>query len=240
MISILNSDYSWKNTNLAEYISEGNLPSQWLDFFYLEEVLKELNNISLILEKEAVNNIIYPPLKDVFKAFYKTPLSKLKCILIAQDPYHNGNTEYDGSANGLCFSIRSGNKINPSLRNIYKELKDEGIKMSENGDLTQWAENGVLMLNMSLTVLRGNPNCHSTIWKRFSELLMKYIDNNTSVQWILLGREAIKLKDKLKNGIYHCTSHPSPLGARKPCGIHKPFLGSKIFSKIDIINWSIM
>ena len=168
MISILNSDYSWKNTNLAEYISEGNLPSQWLDFFYLEEVLKELNNISLILEKEAVNNIIYPPLKDVFKAFYKTPLSKLKCILIAQDPYHNGNTEYDGSANGLCFSIRSGNKINPSLRNIYKELKDEGIKMSENGDLTQWAENGVLMLNMSLTVLRGNPNCHSTIWKRFS------------------------------------------------------------------------
>lgn len=238
MIKLIDDFYSWKKCTLNQFIIEGNIPSDWLKFFNQEKVIQEINYISRFLEDEAKTQVIYPPLKDLFRAFYVTSPSNLKAVLIAQDPYFNGNSEYDGSAMGLCFSIRSGNKINPSLRNIYKELANEGIDMLENGDLNHWAENGLLMYNMALTVRKDKAGSHSRIWNRFSQLLVEYLASERDINWILFGRDAIKIKEKVKNGYFHCCSHPSPLSANKCCGEYNSFLGSGIFSNVKKISWS--
>jgi uracil-DNA glycosylase len=238
MIKLINDSYCWKNCSLNQFIQEGNIPSNWIEFFNKDKVIQEINYISNYLEEEAKTHIIYPPLKDVFKAFYATSYNDLKAVLIAQDPYFNGTSEYDGSAMGLCFSIRQGNKINPSLRNIYKELANEGIEMIENGDLNHWAKNGLLMYNMALTVRKDKAGSHSKIWSRFSQLLVEYLSNKRNINWILFGRDAIKIKERIKNGYFHCCSHPSPLSANKCCGKYSSFLGSGIFSNLKNFNWS--
>lgn len=235
MISLENRKYSWYDCTLIEFINEGNLPSEWIDFFNKEEVLNELLKISYYLQEQIKIDYIYPPIHNVFKAFYKTSLKNIKAVIIAKDPYFNGTNEYNGSATGLCFSIRHGNRINPSLRNIYKELKSTGHKLTEDGDLTHWAENGILMINMALTVRKGLAGSHSKIWEKFSELLVKYISSSIETNWLLFGNDAIKIKDKILFGKTFCTSHPSPLGAMKSCKNYPPFLGSNIFSTLKNI-----
>ena len=238
MIKLIDDSYCWGNCTLNQFITDGNIPSNWIGFFKQDKIIQEINFISSYLEEEAKTHTIYPPLKDVFRAFYFTSHNDLKAVLIAQDPYFNGKSDYDGSAMGLCFSIRSGNKINPSLRNIYKELANEGIGMIENGNLNHWAENGLLMYNMALTVRKDNAGSHSKIWSSFSQLLVEYLCNKSNINWILFGRNAIKIKETIKNGNFHCCSHPSPLSANKCCGEYCSFLGSGIFSNIKNFYWS--
>lgn len=228
----LDDTYEWDNVSLAEYLSEGNVPSGWKDFFNREDIQNDLGIISEEIDENR-GDTIYPSIDKVFKAFYMTPLDKVKAVIIGMDPYHNG------SAVGLCFSVKNGNPINPSLRSIYRELKEEGYNPIEDGDLTHWAKQGVLMLNMALTVLKGKAGSHTSIWYDFSEKVVKYIDEKRGdkVQWILMGSDAHQVKDLIRNGIKHCTSHPMPLAAGRSSNSGVAFWGSGVFKKVKGVEW---
>jgi len=233
-----NTEYSWKTSSLSQFLLEGNIPSGWKEFFSLNDVKNELQYISKTLERgnlECGNLIIYPPINQVFRAFYLTHLKDIKAVILGQDPYHNG------SAVGLCFSVKLGNKINPSLRNIYKELETEGFSPNCNGDLISWSEQGILLINVSLTVIKGEPNSHSHIWANFSELLINYISDNAKAQWLLFGNNAHTFGKQISNGkvkgIIHKTTHPSPFSAYKSSKTAPAFFGSNVFKKIKDVIW---
>lgn len=197
------------------------------------------------LERER-GKTIYPPQEQIFRALNLTPPEKVKVCLIGQDPYHT-----PGQADGLAFSISSGNKLQPSLVNIFKELQEDcGIPAPPDGDLSRWAHNGVLLLNTTLTVYEGQPNsCATWGWDKFTkEVLQKATKLPQPIVFILLGASAQNLlKDLLScaaiiedNGhiirenlikkAYVLSSHPSPFSATKPCKNTPPFRGSKPFS----------
>lgn len=228
-VKIIDSDYSWKNITLSEYLKEGNIPSGWSEYFNQPQIQQQIHEISKFISKR--EGIVYPPINQVFRAFYMVKPDKIKAIIIGQDPYPNG------SAVGLCFSVKHGNTINPSLRNIYKELKNEGFDVKEDGDLTHWAKQGVLMLNMSLTVDHGAPESHSDEWYVFSKNLIIELGNKPGIKWLLFGKDAQSIKKYISSGEVLCTSHPSPLAATKKCGTSPPFLGSGIFRNVQEINW---
>jgi uracil-DNA glycosylase len=228
-----NETYSWSNMSLTEYINEGNIPSLWLDFFNRDDVKICIENISSSMDR---NRIIYPPPNDVFKSFYVTPPEKIKVVLLGMDPYHSGTNEFDGSATGLCFSIKQGNTINPSLKNIYKELRNNNFHTVEDGDLSYLTKEGVFLLNTALTVEKGNPDSHTSYWSEFSELLIQYIVGNTrGVVWLLFGNNAIyydKFIDK-NNHKSIKTSHPSPFSALRSSKNAVSFIGSNVFRKCN-------
>lgn len=236
-IKIIDEKYSWRNTTLYEFLQYGGMPHGWLKFFIENSV--ELGKISDELRdelNESKNKIFYPPIYTVFKCF-RLPLHYITVCLIAQDPYSNGTNEYDGSAMGLCFSVARGNEINPSLRNIYRELWDEGYTTTNDGDLSYLASQGVLMLNRSLTVEKGNANSHSHIWNTFTENIVKYIVNECGhVVWILLGNDAqeiLPIIGKNKSHTALCASHPSPFSYMKATKTAPAFSGSGIFKKTN-------
>ena len=225
--------YDWKTMTLIDFLNEGNIPSSYKDFFIKHQ--EELETISTELSNSKTT--IYPPIHQVFRALYLTPLNKIKAVIIGMDPYHNG------SAVGLAFSVKTGNPINPSLRSIYKELKNEKISVVEDGNLSKWARNGVLLLNTALTVESNTPDSHTCLWWNFVKELILYISTqrNDQIHWILLGKHAHKLQDVItttKTNV-HCTSHPMPLAANRKCGPHPAFFGSNIFRDIPGIDWTI-
>jgi uracil-DNA glycosylase len=180
-------------------------------------------------EKQAGNKI-YPKGSDIFNAFWKTPFSNLKVVILGQDPYHGEN-----QAHGLSFSVQKGITIPPSLRNIYKELQTDipGFKIPNHGDLTEWAEQGVLLLNASLTVRAGLPGSHQKKgWEEFTDNVIKTIsDKKEGVVFILWGSFAqakAGLIDETKHHIIR-SPHPSPFSA------DRGFFGSKPFSKTNEI-----
>jgi uracil-DNA glycosylase len=193
-------------------------------------------------EKEAGNKIC-PKGADIFNAFNKTPFSKVKVVILGQDPYHGEN-----QAHGLSFSVQKGIGIPPSLRNIYKELEKDipAFKIPTHGDLTEWAEQGVLLLNASLTVRAGVPGSHQKKgWEEFTDHVIKTIsDKKEGVVFILWGSFAqakAELIDKIKHHIIK-SPHPSPFSA------DRGFFGSKPFSRTNEIlenegktpiNWQI-
>jgi len=228
-----NNEYDWGTMSLIDFLNEGNIPSSYKDFFIANKEQLELISDEL----QQVNNTIYPPIQQVFRALYLTPLHKIKAVIIGMDPYHNG------SAVGLAFSVKAGNAINPSLRSIYKELKNEEIDVVKDGNLSRWAHNGVLLLNTALTVEKGTPDSHTCLWWQFTKNLISYISEQrkNGIHWILLGKNAHELENTIttKDNI-HCTSHPMPLAANRKCGIHPPFFGSNIFRSIPGIDWTII
>jgi uracil-DNA glycosylase len=229
-IEFLDEQYDWKTLTLWDYILEGNYPRSWINFFHDDGVQKELVKISEELQKEVDEGVtIYPPINQVFRAFCCTPLHKTKVVILGMDPYHN-----PGAAVGLCFSVRPGNKINPSLRNIYRELKSEGYSPTEDGVLTHWADQGCLMLNTALTVAKGEADSHTGIWYKFSEKVIKYIAYNyPSIVWLLMGSKALAFQPLLGDSKVVITSHPSPFSAYKGFREHPSFLGSDAFRKIN-------
>ena len=244
---LIDEIYSWSNMTLTEYLNEGNIPREWEDFFTRDDIVNCLSIISSSMNR---NKIIYPPPNYVFKSFYMTPVEKVKVVILGMDPYHTGTSEFDGSAVGLCFSIRQGNIVNPSLKNIYKEFRNEGINTVEDGDLTYLTREGVLLLNVALTVEKGQADSHTEYWSEFSELLIKYIvDNTTNVVWLLFGNNAI-CYDKFidKNGHRSIrTSHPSPFSALRGSKNAVSFMGSGVFRMCnqylneagkEEVNWS--
>ena len=232
---LINEYYEWNSKNstgltLSQFLEEGNIPSSYKKFFSKNKHI--IQHISETLQSDS--HTIYPPPNQVFKALYLTPLKKIKAVIIGMDPYHNG------SAVGLAFSVKHGNPINPSLRSIYKELENENFSVNKNGDLSSWASKGVLLLNTALTVQAGTPDSHSSLWWNFTTELITFISkHNQDIHWILLGKNAHQLIPYINSKNLHCTSHPMPLAANKPCGKFPPFFGSNIFRKIPGIDWTI-
>jgi uracil-DNA glycosylase len=180
--------------------------------------------------ERTTGKIIYPPGPLIFNAFNQTPFSKVKVVILGQDPYHN-----PGQAHGLSFSVPNGIKPPPSLMNIYKEIQhDIGIQMPAGyGNLTKWAEQGVLLLNAILTVRANEPASHSKIgWMNFTDAVIKKIsDEKKGVIFLLWGKfaqEKQSLIDETKHVVLKA-AHPSPFSA------DKGFFGCKHFSKINTI-----
>ena len=226
---------TWKTISLIDFLQEGNVPRGWNDFMRRNDVWTELCKISEYLEERAKNSTIYPPIHQVFDALNRVRPDEIKGVLIAQDPYH------DGAANGLCFCVNSGFAINPSLRNIYLELENEGYSPVKNGNISHWADQGILMLNNSLTVEMASPDIHTSRWAMFSSLLVDHINttaNSSTITWLLFGGKSQKTVAR-KNilGIVRKTSHPSPLGAHKGSIQSPAFIGSGVFRTMPAMLW---
>jgi uracil-DNA glycosylase len=197
---------------------------------------------SHIKTEKSQGKIIYPPGSYIFNAFNTTPIDKVKVVIIGQDPYHG-----PGQAHGLCFSVQKGIPPPPSLVNIFKELHDDtGTPVPDHGCLTHWAEQGVFLLNASLSVRAGEPMSHSKIgWALFTDHVIKRIsDTRKHVVFLLWGKFAQEkrvLIDESRHLVL-LAAHPSPLSA------NAGFFGCRHFSKtneylvkngIDPIDWRI-
>jgi len=193
-----------------------------------EEFNKEyFSDLAKFVKEEYKTKTIFPPGKEIFSAFDYCDLDNLKVVIIGQDPYHGY-----GQANGLCFSVKEGVKIPPSLRNIFKELNAEyGNYNPQSGDLTHWAKQGVLMINATLTVVEKQPGSHQKKgWETFTDSVIKLIsENKNDVVFVLWGAFAQKksiLIDSKKHHILQ-SAHPSPFSA------HRGFLGNNHFKMIN-------
>lgn len=198
-----------------------------------DEILKDLFSSELylkirdFLKYEYSHYIIHPDMSDIFNAFKYTPYSEVKAVILGQDPYHG-----EGQAHGLCFSVKEGVALPPSLVNIYKELNsDLHIPPAKSGCLTKWAKQGVLLLNTTLTVRDGAANSHANCgWQQFTDEVIKTISKKDApVVFILWGANARAKKALLHNDkhlILEC-AHPSPLSA------FNGFFGCKHFSKTN-------
>ena len=179
------------------------------------------------LHSEYLERTIYPPAHDIFNCFKLTPLSSVKAVIIGQDPYHGEN-----QAHGLCFSVRQGVKIPPSLVNIFKELKqDLKIEPPKSGDLTKWAQSGVLLLNATLTVRAACAGSHSGCgWQEFTDGVISTVSEQKNaavfILWGNYARSKKRLIDTNKHYIIE-SAHPSPLSA------FNGFFGSKPFSRTN-------
>ena len=179
------------------------------------------------LKQEYSTHVVYPDMYDIFNCFRYTPYASVKAVLLGQDPYHGY-----GQANGLCFSVRKGVKCPPSLVNIYKALEyDLGIPVSDCGDLTGWAKEGVLLLNTVLTVREGCPQSHSKIgWERFTDAVIRMISDSPYPTVFMLWGNPAKAKEKLIDTQKHLvlkSVHPSPLS------FYNGFLECRHFSKAN-------
>ncbi len=188
-----------------------------------------LQGLFAFLKQDYAENTVYPPKHDVFNALKYTSFSETRVVIIGQDPYHGY-----GQAHGLCFSVREGVKLPPSLVNIYKELEsDVGRRFTLNGDLTYWARQGVLMLNNVLTVREGQPQSHKDMgWEQFTDRIISELNNKkTPVVFLLWGKPAEKKAEIITNPIHKklITVHPSPLSA------YRGFFGCRHFSKANEI-----
>ena len=168
----------------------------------------------------------FPPKNEIFRALELTEFEEVKVVIIGQDPYHN-----DGQANGLCFSVSENVKAPPSLKNIFIELKDDvGVERKSN-DLQDWAKQGVLLLNATLTVKANEPNSHKNLgWETFTDFIIKQIsDEKENVVFVLCGAFAQKKALLINQNKHHIiqSAHPSPFS------VYRGFFGSKPFSKIN-------
>lgn len=186
---------------------------------------------------------IYPPQESIFRALELTPPEKVRVVIIGQDPYHT-----PGVANGLAFSVSPGVKIPPSLRNIFKELQsDLGYQEPASGDLTKWAEQGVLLLNTLLTVEQGRPASHVNWgWQDVVMEILRVCAYRLPqpVVFVLWGGQARTIAAGLQlsrqqNRASVYSSHPSPLGARKGSEAVPAFIGSRPFSKVNTLLQSM-
>ncbi len=170
---------------------------------------------------------VYPPAREIFAAFDASPFDKTKVVIIGQDPYHG-----PGQANGLCFSVNEGIALPPSLVNIFKEISTEtGRPLPENGDLSRWARQGVLLLNSSLTVRQHQPKSHSGIgWEEFTDAAVRALaKGREGLVFMLWGSDAIRKGTMIDRGkhLVLTSPHPSPLSA------YRGFFGNGHFIKAN-------
>ncbi len=195
-----------------------------------------------LLQEKAAGKIIYPASSNIFNAFNSTPLDQVKVVIIGQDPYHGPN-----QAHGLCFSVQKGIQVPPSLQNIFKEQqRDLGIAIPNHGCLQSWADQGVLLLNATLTVEQSKAGSHQGKgWEIFTDKAIELVSEvNQSVVFMLWGSYAQKKMDLIdtKKHLILKAPHPSPLSA------HRGFMGCGHFSKANNylnkinkapINWGL-
>ncbi len=219
-----------------------NVASDWLPYFAAESKKEYYVNLTKKVRDEYNRHTCFPPKEDVFAAFQYTSLENVKVVILGQDPYHNV-----GQAHGLCFSVQNGVEIPPSLVNIYQEIHDDvGCYIPNNGTLTKWAKQGVLLLNTVLTVRAHEANSHRGIgWETFTDRVIEIVnEKNAPVVFLLWGSPAAK-KEALLNNPNHLVlkaPHPSPLSA------YRGFFGCRHFSKtneflekngVEPIDWQI-
>ena len=207
---------------------EVNIEPEWkevLNDFFATEKFAKLTNF---VREEYLSKTVYPKPEEVFKAFWLTPFSKVKVVILGQDPYHGTD-----QAHGLCFSVPKGVTPPPSLKNIYKEIEDDlGIKKDFNdGNLEPWAEQGVFLLNAILTVIAHQPASHSKKgWEEFTDYIIKTLsDKRENLIFILWGNYARSKKSLIdpKKHLILESAHPSPFSA------YSGFFGCKHFSKTN-------
>jgi uracil-DNA glycosylase len=216
------------------------LPTGWRERMEPHLDPATVASLSEFVAAEYESTAVYPPLVDLFTAFRLCPPEEAKVLILGQDPYHK-----EGQAHGLSFSVRPGVPVPPSLRNVYKELREDlGVASPANGDLTGWASQGVLLLNAVLTVRAAKPGSHANRgWEHFTDAAIKALDElDQCVVFVLWGSYARK-KAVLVTNPKHVVleaGHPSPMNP-------KGFLGSRPFSAIGKalaesgrgqVNWS--
>lgn len=219
---------------------EVQIENSWKKLLKNEFEKDYFKQLVAFVKSEYSNHKIYPPGKLIFSAFEHTPFDKLKLVIIGQDPYHG-----QGQAHGLCFSVPKGIKFPPSLQNIFKELKsDLNIPIPEHGNLEHWADQGVLLLNATLTVRAKSPGSHQNKgWEQFTDSVIERIhEHKKGIVYILWGSYAQKKGHFINrdDNLVIESAHPSPFS------VHRGFFGSKPFSKsnaylktrgLKAINW---
>ena len=219
------------------------ITNDWLDEIQGEFKKPYYRELYQFVRDEYSKTVIYPPADDIFNAMHFTPLSKVKVLLLGQDPYHNVN-----QAHGLSFSVLPEQKeIPPSLQNIYKELHDDlGCYIPNNGYLKKWADQGVLLLNTVLTVRAHQANSHQGHgWEQFTDACMEILNRqDRPIVFILWGSYAQKKASMLNNPNHLILKAPHP----SPLSVYRGFWGSKPFSKtnnfltehgVEPIDWQI-
>ena len=198
-------------------------------------------NLAAFVKEAYSKGIVYPPGKYIFEAFNRTPFDKVKVVILGQDPYHEPN-----QAHGLCFSVRKGVRLPPSLVNIYKELEDEfGTKfLDRDGDLSHWADQGVLLLNATLTGAAGNAGSHQGRgWEMFTDAVVSKLaeqrENLVFMLWGSYARRKGAVINRKRHLVLEC-AHPSPLS------VYRGFFGCGHFKKaneylasngLSVIDW---
>ena len=219
-----------------------NIGNEW-DGLLAEEFEKPYYlKLRAILANEYKTQTIYPNMYDIFNALRYTSYSDVKAVIIGQDPYHGPN-----QAHGLCFSVKRGVVPPPSLKNIFKEIEAElGIKPPNHGELTQWAENGVLLLNAALTVRAGQANSHKNIgWEVFTDNIISLLNKRETPMVFLLWGANAKQKQALITNPNHkilTCAHPSPLSAFNGffgCGHFRECNEFLVSKGIEPVNWEI-
>lgn len=215
--------------------------NDWDEILNREYNKEYYQKLRAILANEYNKYTVYPDMYNIFNAFKYTPYSNVKVVILGQDPYHNV-----GQAHGLAFSVQPDVDIPPSLKNIFKEMHDDiGFTIPDNGCLTKWAENGVFLLNTSLTVRAHSPNSHKNIgWETFTDNIISELnDRNDPIVFLLWGSNARSKANLITNDKHLVLQapHPSPLSA------YNGFFGCKHFSKTNdflksigkSIDWSL-
>ena len=203
------------------------IEKSWQEVLQTEFDKPYFENLVGFVKQEYASNTIFPPAGQIFNAFNTCPFNNVKVVILGQDPYHG-----PGQAHGLCFSVNDGIQFPPSLQNIFKEItSDLGIPAPKTGNLTRWAEQGVLLLNATLTVRASQAGSHQGKgWEEFTDAVIKTISEKAeNVVFILWGSYAIK-KKALINASKHCiltAPHPSPLSS------YRGFFGCKHFSQTN-------
>ena len=218
------------------------ISNDWKDALKAEYSKPYYKKLYEFVNKEYKTRKIFPPGNDIFNAFHYTPLKDVKAVILGQDPYHG-----DGQAHGLCFSVNKGVEIPPSLINIFQELHDDtGFIIPNHGCLTQWARQGVLLLNTVLTVRAHQANSHRNMgWENFTDAAITALnEQERPIVFMLWGRPAQEKKKYLNNPRHLILEapHPSPLSA------YRGFFGCRHFSKcnaflsangVEPINWQL-
>lgn len=220
-----------------------NVSEDWRQVMAEELEKPYYKQLSHFVLQEYHSHTIYPPMDDIYNAFQETPLSKVKVLLLGQDPYHNVN-----QAHGMSFSVLpSQTEIPPSLQNIYKELHDDlGCYIPNNGYLVKWAKQGVLLLNTVLTVRAHSANSHRGHgWEQFTDRVIEILnEQDRPIVYLLWGKPAQSKSSMLNNPkqLVLTAPHPSPLSA------YRGFFGCRHFSKanaflqehgVEPIDWQI-
>lgn len=206
---------------------EVRIEAGWKNALKQEFQSQYFNQLADFIRYEYQTHRIFPPAKQIFSAFDRCPIDKVKVVILGQDPYHG-----PGQANGLCFSVNDGIANPPSLVNIFKELEsDLGIKTTGSGNLERWADQGVLLLNATLTVRANQAGSHQGRgWEEFTDQVIRILSSSTKhLAFVLWGSYAQKKGSVISsnNHLIVKSPHPSPLSA------HRGFFGSQPFSKVN-------
>lgn len=204
-----------------------HIEKSWQQALANEFAQPYFKKLALETEADYLVETVYPPQANIFAAFTHTPFSNVKVVILGQDPYHGAH-----QAHGLAFSVPDRQKIPPSLRNIYKEMRsDIGTEPATSGNLEHWAQQGVLLLNSTLTVVAGRAGSHQKRgWEEFTDAVIEKISNEKEhVVFLLWGAYAIKKGSRIdtQKHLVLSAAHPSPLSA------HNGFFGCRHFSQCN-------